>query len=133
MFGVSKEPSDRKCPIIRKKRGNSIYNQTLINKMAQDFGPPTHFRSKLDIIFFSPIKGKYQVFLGSNLPKLYRPTTSSKREAEEFWITLHLERSGKLKSFGHLTNSSKARGFRVLVDCLRDVQRVQNVKNVPSS
>ena len=31
------------------------------------FASSTHFRSKLEIIGFSPIKGKYQVFLESNL------------------------------------------------------------------
>ena len=31
IFGVLKEPSDQKCPIIRKKNGNSIYYQSLIN------------------------------------------------------------------------------------------------------
>ena len=89
------------------------------------------------LIVFLTIEGKYQVFLGSNLRKLYRPTTSSKREAGEFWKTLHLERNERLKSFGQPMNLSKAMVFRVLVDHLpkvkKNVQRVPNVKNVPRS
>ena len=75
MFGVSKEPSDRNCPIIQKQSGNSSYNQTLKNKTAQHFGPLTHFRSKPDTVVRTN-KGQITFFgkkiLGTNKGQMFR-------------------------------------------------------------
>ena len=45
------------------KAENSNYSVTFKNKTAHDFGSQTRFRST-GYYRFSPIKGKYQVFLG---------------------------------------------------------------------
>ena len=44
------------------KPENSNYTKTLKNKAAQDFGPLTHFRSKLDIIVFHLEKANLRYF-----------------------------------------------------------------------
>ena len=127
MFGVLKEPSDQKCPIIRKKKRK----QHLLPKPYKLNGSrlcSSHaFPVKTGYYCFSPIKVNYQVFLGSNLRKFYRPTTSSKREAEEFLDNLapRAKREAKeLRSTYRFEQSERFESFdRLFTRCSKSSKR----------